>query len=196
MRLCREIGALYIDTVVEPWPGFYFDTQRRPGGAHQQRAPRHGARGEGEESRRHDRRLLLRRQSRHGVVVRQAGADRPRRRPRPRIQRAGRDDRERLGAADARPRREGHPHRRARHAAREKPEADERLRQHLVGRGFSVGRHAAGRARLGHAREVAAGERPAGDDRLEAPAPICCSPAPIRACAPGARRPARNSAFS
>jgi homospermidine synthase len=26
MRFCREIGALYIDTVVEPWPGFYFDT--------------------------------------------------------------------------------------------------------------------------------------------------------------------------
>ncbi len=25
MRFCREIGALYIDTVVEPWPGFYFD---------------------------------------------------------------------------------------------------------------------------------------------------------------------------
>ena len=25
MRLCREIGAPYIDTVVEPWPGFYFD---------------------------------------------------------------------------------------------------------------------------------------------------------------------------
>ncbi|KAA0972390.1 homospermidine synthase [Aureimonas fodinaquatilis] len=25
MRLCREIGALYIDTVVEPWLGFYFD---------------------------------------------------------------------------------------------------------------------------------------------------------------------------
>ena len=24
MRYCREIGALYIDTVVEPWPGFYF----------------------------------------------------------------------------------------------------------------------------------------------------------------------------
>lgn len=24
MRLCREIDALYIDTVVEPWPGFYF----------------------------------------------------------------------------------------------------------------------------------------------------------------------------
>jgi homospermidine synthase len=25
MELCREIGALYIDTVVEPWAGFYFD---------------------------------------------------------------------------------------------------------------------------------------------------------------------------
>lgn len=25
MKLCREIGAFYIDTVVEPWKGFYFD---------------------------------------------------------------------------------------------------------------------------------------------------------------------------
>src|SRR5262245_40828302 len=25
MQLCNEIGALYIDTVVEPWAGFYFD---------------------------------------------------------------------------------------------------------------------------------------------------------------------------
>jgi len=25
MRYAREIGALYVDTVVEPWPGFYFD---------------------------------------------------------------------------------------------------------------------------------------------------------------------------
>ncbi|WP_185983411.1 homospermidine synthase [Aureimonas mangrovi] len=25
MRLCRELGVLYIDTVVEPWLGFYFD---------------------------------------------------------------------------------------------------------------------------------------------------------------------------
>ncbi len=27
MKLCREIGALYIDTVVEPWPGFYFKNE-------------------------------------------------------------------------------------------------------------------------------------------------------------------------
>jgi homospermidine synthase len=25
MRFCREIGVLYIDTVVEPWAGFYYD---------------------------------------------------------------------------------------------------------------------------------------------------------------------------
>jgi len=25
MKLCRELGVLYIDTVVEPWAGFYFD---------------------------------------------------------------------------------------------------------------------------------------------------------------------------
>src|SRR5689334_23772637 len=30
MTMCREIGALYIDTVNEPWPGFYFDASRGP----------------------------------------------------------------------------------------------------------------------------------------------------------------------
>jgi homospermidine synthase len=27
MKLCRELGVLYIDTVVEPWAGYYFDTE-------------------------------------------------------------------------------------------------------------------------------------------------------------------------
>jgi homospermidine synthase len=27
MKLCRELGVLYIDTVVEPWEGFYFETE-------------------------------------------------------------------------------------------------------------------------------------------------------------------------
>ena len=27
MKLCRELGVLYIDTVVEPWPGFYWDDE-------------------------------------------------------------------------------------------------------------------------------------------------------------------------
>lgn len=30
MKLCRELGALYIDTVVEPWAGFYFDNSADP----------------------------------------------------------------------------------------------------------------------------------------------------------------------
>src|SRR6202158_276381 len=30
MKLCRKIGALYIDTVVEPWKGFYFDPKLGP----------------------------------------------------------------------------------------------------------------------------------------------------------------------
>jgi len=30
MRLCREVGCLYIDTVVEPWAGFYFDKAAGP----------------------------------------------------------------------------------------------------------------------------------------------------------------------
>ncbi len=28
MKLCRQLGALYIDTVVEPWLGFYFDAKK------------------------------------------------------------------------------------------------------------------------------------------------------------------------
>ena len=27
MKVCRQLGVLYIDTVVEPWAGFYFETQ-------------------------------------------------------------------------------------------------------------------------------------------------------------------------
>src|SRR3978361_2057296 len=30
MTMCQEIGALYIDTVVEPWLGFYFDRSAGP----------------------------------------------------------------------------------------------------------------------------------------------------------------------
>ena len=40
MELCRELGALYIDTVNEPWPGFYFDKSAGPGGAHELRPAR------------------------------------------------------------------------------------------------------------------------------------------------------------
>jgi homospermidine synthase len=30
MEFCRELGVLYIDTVVEPWAGFYFDSKLGP----------------------------------------------------------------------------------------------------------------------------------------------------------------------
>ncbi len=30
MELCRQLGALYIDTVNEPWAGFYFDKKKGP----------------------------------------------------------------------------------------------------------------------------------------------------------------------
>ena len=30
MEFCRELGVLYIDTVIEPWPGFYFDSSLGP----------------------------------------------------------------------------------------------------------------------------------------------------------------------
>ncbi len=30
MEMCREIGALYVDTVIEPWYGFYFDPKLGP----------------------------------------------------------------------------------------------------------------------------------------------------------------------
>ncbi|MFO1105014.1 MAG: saccharopine dehydrogenase NADP-binding domain-containing protein [Amaricoccus sp.] len=30
IRACRDLDVLYIDTVIEPWPGFYFDTATDP----------------------------------------------------------------------------------------------------------------------------------------------------------------------
>ena len=155
--------------------GLLFRHLGRAGSAHQQRAEDHRARREGEEPGRHHRRLLLRRQSRHGLLVRQAGAGQPRRRSRPRLRRAGARRPRGLGAADARSRRQGRPHRRARHPALDQAQAARRLRQHLVGGRLHVGGHAAGRDGLGHARDMAARERPpaqawAPRRRLSAPA--------------------------
>ncbi len=84
MELCREIGALYIDTVAEPWPGFYFDKNAGPADR-----TNYALREQVLEARRRNpggptRGVVLRRQSRHGVVVRQAGAPQPLGRARPR----------------------------------------------------------------------------------------------------------------
>ena len=114
-----------------------------------------------------DRGVLLRRQSRHGVVVRQAGA--ARHRPRHRHRMAPKPKtREGWAKLMQSARRQGRPHRRTRHPARQEPEADERVRQHLVGRRLRLGRPAAGRTRLGHARKMDAGQRPHPQEGLPA----------------------------
>ena len=60
-----------------------FRQERRPREALELRAARDAARRKAQEPRRADRGLHLRRQSRHGVVVRQAGADQSRQGHRP-----------------------------------------------------------------------------------------------------------------
>ena len=97
--------------------GLLFRSQARPGAALELRAARDRAGGARARPRRHHRGVLLRRQSRHGVVVRQAGAARHRRRPRPEVQ--GAEDPRGMGPARQEGRRQGHPHRRARHPARQ-----------------------------------------------------------------------------
>ena len=86
MDLCKDLDAYYIDTVCEPWPGFYIDPKLTlsPRSNYALREAR--ARRPPPPSRRRHRGELLRRQSRHGVVVRQAGAARHR----PRHRRVGR----------------------------------------------------------------------------------------------------------
>ena len=164
MRLCRELGVPYIDTVVEPWAGHYFDLSLDPADAHQLRAARGGAGGEAALPARPDGGQLLRRQPRHGVVAPEGGAAPARRRYRPPGGGAARADR--LGAADAGPGRQGRPHRRARHPGGPRRQADRQLRQHLVGRGVRLRELPAGRARLGHARRLVPAERPPAPGRL------------------------------
>ena len=157
MRYCREIGALYIDTVVEPWPGFYFD-KSLGNDARTNYALRETV-------------LAERRENPGGTTavsccganpgmvswfVKQAlvnlAADLGDKAPEPKT-------RGRMGPPRAAPRRQGRAYRRARHPARQEPEAAQRLRQHLVGRRLPLRGHAAGRTRLGHAREMDAGQR-------------------------------------
>jgi homospermidine synthase len=49
MKLCRELGVLYIDTVVEPWAGFYYDKSAGPD-ARSNYALRETVRGEKERN--------------------------------------------------------------------------------------------------------------------------------------------------
>ena len=147
MRHCREIGALYVDTVVEPWPGFYYD-KSLGNDARTNYALRETV-------------LAERRKNPGGsTAVSCCGAnpgmvswfvkqglvnlahDLGDKGAEPKTQRG-------MGAPRTAPRRQGRAYRRARHATRQEPEAAQRVRQHLVDRRLPVGGHAAGRTRLG-----------------------------------------------
>lgn len=77
MKHCRELGVLYIDTVVEPWAGYYFDTQdnaERTNYALRQKVRDEKAANPGGTT----ARQLLWRQPRHGQLVCQRGSFDPR----------------------------------------------------------------------------------------------------------------------
>ena len=158
MRLARELGVLYIDTVVEPWAGHYFDLSLDPADRTNY-ALREAMRAEKRAKPGGPtavsccganpgmvswllKEALLRLAADLGRPAR--GAARPRG----------------LGAADAGARGQGRAHRRARHPGRARRQADRHLRQHLVGRGLRLRELPAGRARLGHPRALVPAERP------------------------------------
>ena len=70
VRLCRELGALYIDTVVEPWPGYYFDGVASSAERTNYRLRERFSQRKKKASWRRHGRDLLRRQSWHGFMVR------------------------------------------------------------------------------------------------------------------------------
>ena len=165
MDLCSEIGALYIDTVNEPWPGFYFDSKLGPE-ARSNYALREATMKAKRARKPGSTTAVSCCGANPGMVswfVKQAllnvASDTKLKFKEPAEPRG-------LGPACQEARRQGHPYRRARHPARQAAQADGGVRQHLVGRGLRVGGPAARRARLGHAREVDAGERPQAQDRL------------------------------
>ena len=94
-----------------------------------------------------------------------------------------------------RPRRQGHPHRRARHAARQatRSRMDVFVNTWSVEGFLSEGVQPA-ELGWGTHETLDAGECRHATRRAARPRSTCCSPAPTRASAPGARRPARNTA--
>ncbi len=150
MELCREIGALYIDTVVEPWPGFYFDPQARPRGALELRAARDRPRRAPQEAGRHRPRCPAAAPI-PGMVswfVKQAllnvAGDIGLKFKEPKTREEWGRLAKKVGVKGI--------HIAERDTQRAKqPKPHGRLRQHLVGRGLHLRGHAAGRTRLGHA---------------------------------------------
>jgi len=131
IKLCWEKGAMYLDTCIEPWPGGYTDptvpaarrtnlcaarggVALRPGNARAPTAVAHAWRKPGP-------RVAPCETGAADIATDTAPT------PQPAIAR-------RLGRSCAAPRREGDPHRRARHTGVARAQGAERVRQHLVGR--------------------------------------------------------------
>ena len=132
IKLCWEKGAMYLDTCIEPWPGGYTDPTVPPA-----RRTNYALREEALALRAWQRSArptaVLTHGANPGLVshfVKQAllniAADIGRR------CRSARNARG-VGRAGAQARRQGHPHRRARHAGVQQAEGAGRVRQHLVG---------------------------------------------------------------
>lgn len=150
MKLCRELGVLYIDTVIEPWAGFYYDAS-----ADNASRTNYALRET----------LLKEKRARPGgtTAVSTCGAN-----PgmvswfvkqalvnlaadlKLDIETPAAGDREAWASFMHKNGRKRHSHSRTRHAARQEPQAHGRVLEHLVRRGFHRGRLAASRAWLGH----------------------------------------------
>ena len=161
MELCNELGALYIDTVNEPWLGFYFDTAKGPE-ARSNYALRETMLAAKQARPRAATTAVSCCGANPGMVswfVKQALLDvaaRPEARMSP--SRRPRGEWAELDAAGSASRASTSPN-----ATPSAPRSRSRLNVFVNTwsvEGFVVGRPAAGRTRLGHARKMDARERP------------------------------------
>ena len=74
MKLCREMGVLYLDTVTEPWPGFYGNENLSPARKYQLCNARAGIGRKAAQSGRANGGLLLRGKSGNGFMAGQGSA--------------------------------------------------------------------------------------------------------------------------
>ncbi|MHC2359891.1 homospermidine synthase [Rhizobium leguminosarum] len=134
IKLCRKLDVPYIDTVVEPWLGFYFDkgmsNADRTNYALRETMRKEKAKNPGGAT------AVSTCGANPGMVswfVKQALVNLANDTG-PQIRGTGPARSRRLGKADEEARRQGRPHRRARHPAHQASEAAQRLLEHLVGR--------------------------------------------------------------
>ena len=150
MELCNEIGALYVDTVNEPWAGFYFDSKLGPE-ARSNYALRETTLKAKRARKPGSTTAVSCCGANPGMVswfVKQALINLARDTKLKVNEPTTRDDGARLEAAQ--PGCQGHPYRRTRHPTRQTAETDGGVRQHLVGRRLHFRGLATGGARLGH----------------------------------------------